>query len=606
MASPDLAPDSTSVASLPGGETRGRGGEKLPLSTKIYFGLPSVAGAGAAIAIGVYMPKFYSDVVLVPVGWLAIAIVLARALDAITDPLMGWVSDRTRSRFGRRRPWIALGVPFCAVALVALFSPPRELGSEGAALWFGISFILYFLFHTIYDMPHYGLGAELTLDYNERSSLFGWRAIFIVPGTILGAVLPWLAAATGDTRHAYAITSLLFAAVLVATYVLMLVRIRERPEFSARESNPLVPGIRRAMRNRPFRILLATYVVGSIPGAIPGTMVPYFSEYVIQVPPEKAGFWLMAFLVTYFGSGFLALPLWMALARRVGKLRVWLATYVIGITGGTLQFLMGPGDELWVLLILAYTGLQFGAGFFIGPAMQADVIDYDELHTGKRREAQYGSFWAIATKFVVIPSAAIPLGVLGAMGYVPNQVQSHQVIMALRIIFCFGPAAFSALSFLLAIRYPISEQVHRRILAGLEHHDRDEPAIDPLTEEVLLPPDRRAVEEKTGWLLDYFSPAELRHCAGAGPRALLHVVLGKTAAWAVLALGGGGLAYHWISQHGRDLSDLDNLVLTLIVLAAGVGLAGSLYHATRIRPAARMRRLLVAREVILTHLAAPG
>jgi len=358
------------------------------------------------------------------------------------------------------------------------------------------------------------------------------------------------------------------------------------------------------MRNRPFRILLFTYVIGSIPGAIPGTMVPYFSQYVIQVPSDQSSRWLAAFLITYFGAGFLALPLWMALARRIGKLRVWLATYAIGITGGSLQFLMGPGDQVLVLLVLAFTGLQFGAGFFIGPAMQADVIDYDELHTGKRREAQYGSFWAIATKLVVIPSAALPLAVIGAMGYVPNQSQSTDVILAIRIIFCFGPAVFSALSFLLAIRYPISEKIHRLILEGVRRHGRGESSVDPLTGELLPPPDHREVEEHTGWQLDYFSPSELRRHARGEQPGLLSSVLTKITLWAGLSAASAGLAVRWISARGQQLNDVENLVLTMVVLSAGVGLAGTLYHLTRIQPARRLRREPVPAEVIQRHLGA--
>ena len=102
------------------------------------------------VPILIHMPKFYADVVLVPLGYLAIAIAVARALDALSDPFVGWLSDRTHTRWGRRRPYMAIGAPLCAVAFWALFSPPAALSPHGAALWFGVTFILYFVFHTVY------------------------------------------------------------------------------------------------------------------------------------------------------------------------------------------------------------------------------------------------------------------------------------------------------------------------------------------------------------------------------------------------------------------------------------------------------------------------
>src|ERR1700674_3278096 len=130
--------------------TLARPPEPLPLSTKILYGTPNVAGAALIIPILINMPKFYADVVLVPLGFLAIAIALARSLDAISDPVVGWFSDRTRTRWGRRRPYIFVGAPLCAVAFWALMSPPAHLQGREAGLWFGVSFILFFIFHTLF------------------------------------------------------------------------------------------------------------------------------------------------------------------------------------------------------------------------------------------------------------------------------------------------------------------------------------------------------------------------------------------------------------------------------------------------------------------------
>src|SRR5271154_883645 len=123
--------------------------ERLSWGTKLLYGAPNFAGAALVIPILINMPKFYADVVLVPLGFLAMAIAIARSLAALTDPLMGWISDHTHTRLGRRRPYILIGAPLCGVAFFCLLNPPAALTGGRAAMWFGTTFILYFIFHTV-------------------------------------------------------------------------------------------------------------------------------------------------------------------------------------------------------------------------------------------------------------------------------------------------------------------------------------------------------------------------------------------------------------------------------------------------------------------------
>src|ERR1700677_1501134 len=131
-----------------GSTTAAHTSEPLTLKTKLLYGAPSFAGAGMVIPIFINMPKFYADNVLVPLGYLAMAIAIARSLDALSDPLMGWISDHTHTRLGRRRPYILLGAPLCGVAFFCLLNPPIALKGKDAAIWFLVSFILFFFFHT--------------------------------------------------------------------------------------------------------------------------------------------------------------------------------------------------------------------------------------------------------------------------------------------------------------------------------------------------------------------------------------------------------------------------------------------------------------------------
>jgi GPH family glycoside/pentoside/hexuronide:cation symporter len=559
--------------------------EKLPLRVKLSYGAPSFAGAGMAIPIAIHLTIFYSDVILVPLGLIALVKALARALDALTDPVMGWLTDSTRTRWGRRRPWILFGAPAAALAFYLMFTPPEDISGANATAWFAATYICYYLFHTVYIIPHNGLGPELTLDYNERSMLFGIREAFVVLGTLAAAVAPPLfIQAMGGAREGYSGFAALLAVLLAALYVNLVLQIRERPDFGARAPNPLVPGLRRVFRNKAFRILLIVYLTGAITGAIPGLMMPYFTKYVLQ--PENPDAWLAIFLAAYFGSGFLVLPIWIWLARRFEKKPVWLASFVPGITGSTALFFMGPGDIWPTFFVLIWAGAAFGAGLFLGPAMQADVIDYDELYTGKRREAQYGALWSIMQKFVVIPSMSVPLAILASVGYLPNVPQTETVQFTISAIFGLGPATTASIALILGFMYPISRRVHQKIWDGIEQLKRGEAAIDPISGHRIPPLSERHEDEDQGWYLDHYTTGELKLVLASGLAALRRRILLLQLAAIVV------LVFSVLALLGEvQLDAKPGIMAVLYVVSAGVGLAMFLFHLIRWRAVSRLTNL---------------
>lgn len=559
--------------------------EKLSWRVKLSYGAPSFAGAGMAIPIAIHLTIFYSDVILVPLGLIALVKALARALDALTDPLMGWLTDSTRSRWGRRRPWILFGAPAAALSFYLMFSPPESISGTNAAAWFAATYICYYLFHTIYIIPHYGLGPELTLDYNERSLLFGIREAFVVLGTLVAAVAPPLfIQSLGGARAGYSGFAALLGVLLVGLYLNLVIQIRERPEFVARAPNPLVPGLRRIFRNRAFRILLAVYLTSAITGAIPGLMMPYFTKYVLM--PENPDTWLAIFLAVYFGAGFLFLPVWIWLARRFEKKPVWLVSFIPSITGSLGLFFMGPGDLWPTFFVLAWAGAAFGAGLFLGPAMQADVIDYDELYTGKRREAQYVALWSIMTKFVVIPSMSIPLAVLATAGYLPNVPQTEEVQLTIRAIFGLAPASTASIALCIGLFYPISRAVHQKIWEGIERLKRGEPATDPINGHRIPPYAERHEDEDQGWFLDHYTSGELVHLMRRGLDSLRRrILLLQVISLAVLL--GASLAVAGEVRLDRD----PGVMAVLYVVAAGLGLTALVFHFVRWRAALRLTRI---------------
>ena len=552
-----------------------------------------------AIPIVIHLTIFYSDEVLVPLGFIALVKAIARAFDALTDPVMGWVTDHTRSRWGRRRPWMMIGAPLAALSFIALFAPPEDLTPGSAAVWFAIAYVSYYLFHTVYEIPHGGLGPELTLDYNERNVLFGWRAPFLVGGTMVAATLPpLLIGALAGVRAGYIAFAVIFGILLTALYANLVWRVKEREDFANRDPNPLVPGVRRVMRNRAFRVLLAVYVTGSITGAIPGLMMPYFTKYVLQ--PENPDQWLGIFLFVYFGSGFVSLPFWMWLARKLGKKQTWLISFVPGMTGSLMIFfLLGPGDLILTALILAWAGSAFSAGMFLGPSMQADVIDYDELYTGRRREAQYNGLWSVMTKFTVIPSMAVPLAILASYGYVPNVPQTETVQTLIRGIFGLAPFATSVVAFVIARRFPISQQIHEQIWEGIRAHQRGEPALDPLSRRTLPAPLDRGVDEQTSWFLDHFSTRELRRVLRSGPAAAISSSTLSAALALTICVAGVAVTLAEVS----DFTVEPGILAVFSVVVAGFGFTAFCYHLIRVRAAWKLRGAPVPVDQIEGHIA---
>jgi GPH family glycoside/pentoside/hexuronide:cation symporter len=599
MASPEFAPasDPASAPDEATSATFAEVGEKLPISIKLAYGMPNFAGVAMVIPLGIHMNIFYSDTLLVPLGYIGLAIALARGLDALTDPLMGWLTDRTKTRWGRRIPWMFVGAPLCAVAFFFLFSPPRGIHGIDAVPWLVSFYMIYYVTHTMYVIPHYGLGVELTQDYRERSSVFAWQEGFTLLGTLCGATLPYVALSlAGDPYSGYSAFAGIFGGLLALLYFWQCYKIKERPEFYQQKPNPIVPGLRRVMRNRPAMILLASYFMGAVAGAIPGLMTPYFVKYVLM--PENPDQIIAVYLATYFAAAVVTMPLWLLASRRFGKKPLLIISRMMGISASLMLFTMGEGDVLPSLLVLLWGGCALAPGIFLNQSIQGDVIDYDQLYSGRRREAQYGSAWSFVTKFTAVPSAAVPLAVLGSLGYVANQPQDESVVFAIRAIYGLAPASMGVLSLLAFMLFPIDEKAHGQVLEGIERHKRGESAVDPLTGKPVPPPNQRGIDEETGWFLDHFSPRELLRGVESGLASISNRAVLKT----VACLGGAAAMAMMVQPVLADLSVKPGIWTSLQVVAGGVCLGFVGFHAVRVRAARQLVANPIAATVIRRHL----
>lgn len=451
----------------------------------MYAG-PAFALAVVGIPIYVYVPKFYSDVVGINIALMGYLLFSVRIFDAIIDPLIGYASDRTQSRFGRRRPYIAIGSLFLAFSLLLLFNPPYVSPSL-ETLWFGFSVFGLFFFWTLVTVPYEALGPELTFDYDERTRLFSLRDGLLLVGTLVAAASPaviaslaGLSSGSEGERLKFFWISVAYAPLLVALCWICVLGLSEISANSTKDQ-PLCgklsgSGFRGIFRNRPFVILIMSYTIAAFGSNLPATLILYYVEYVLHSTRAEL------FLVIYFVVGVLFLPAWVGVAKKIGKKTTWLIAMAINTVAFIFVFFLGPGDEIPYGILVALSGIGFGATVAIPSAMQADVIDYDELMSGERREGQYVGLWSVTRKLAAAVGVGVALSILGYAGYQPNTSQTPDVTLVLRILYALVPCVCNALGFVIALRYPLSRRAHEEIRLAISQRKAGSQYSDPLGE----------------------------------------------------------------------------------------------------------------------------
>lgn len=387
------------------------------------------------------------------------ALLFARLFDAFVDPLMGWISDRTHTRLGRRRPWMLGAAIPLGVAFYGLFAPP-ELEGQGAML--GYLMLLYtgtFLLWTVGAIPYYSLGAELTDDYEDRTRVIAVREGWGLAGLLCATILPAYLIHLRGGREGYAAMGAILGAATAFFLFAAGVASRERREFQGRESLNPYRGIIRSLQNPHFRPLLAAFSLSAIAGAVPATLVIYVAVYIIGTPEwwtQSAPGWLPTwsyYLLLYFASAVFSLPLWNRVAAGSGKKATWAIAIALATATSAACFWLDDGSIGLFSVILVLGGASFGNYLALPPSMVADLIDHDEAATGMRREGAYFALWSFATKAGNAITGFAALQVLEHVGYVPGQPQTETVKLWMLWMYSWFPALFYLLSGLALRRF---------------------------------------------------------------------------------------------------------------------------------------------------------
>ena len=443
--------------------------KKVPLGTTIAYGMPGLGAGYMYLLMSLYVMKFSTDVLLIAPSVMGIIFSISRIWDAISDPIAGYLSDRTTFKFGRRRTWMLLSFVPISFGFLAVFSPPESMQGQSLDLWMMIAILSFYSAITLFNVPHMALGAELSEDYHERTRLFGVRHIGFTLGSILSLVSMSLLISeennpTGDVRELASNLAFFAVAVMSLMIFFSVSRLKEDPKFQNRVNKNPFKAFRDVWVNPHAKILIIVLFIENLGDAVIGVLTLYVTQYIVEAPA-----WAPIIIFAYMLPSALSVPLWIPLSRRFGKIRLWVFSLALtGISFGgifIIPFLDSVTDRLIVMFLGAILGgMASGCGGAIGPSVKGDVIDYDEYLTGERKE---GSYFA-ALNFVYKSATGIMLLVTGFVlqfsGFIPNQPQTMEVKIALISLYGLVPLVFYSLgSYLLYKKFKFGEKEHAAI-----------------------------------------------------------------------------------------------------------------------------------------------
>jgi GPH family glycoside/pentoside/hexuronide:cation symporter len=435
---------------------------KLTKFQLFCYGITDMPLHFALTPVPIFVPKYYTAELGLSLFVVGNFTLLARVLDVFTDPLIGYWSDRTQTRWGSRRPWIVAGAPLMMASFYLLFIPVEN---AGAVYLIGCLAVLY-LALTMMLIPYYAWAAELSPEYNERSRITGWRSAIGIVGNMLVQFVPiffLVFYAYGGDAAVMQIIAYMMVALLPISVFLTVSRGPETKQFIS-SATPLVKGLRLMWSNGPFKRLIASLMISSTAFNITTPLYGFFIAYVLG-----AGDFVVVMLAFFYTSNIIGVPFWVWLSQRIGKHRAYGLCFITIGCANPLYIFHGWGDFWWMLPITVVSGFAGGAFASIPNSMKADVIDLDKMKSGDNRSASFFAAWSFTQKMSAALGGWIALTTLGLIGFDPQlgRENSAEHMLGLRMLFTIPPSLLFFTAAALIWNYPITEKRHRRMREAL-------------------------------------------------------------------------------------------------------------------------------------------
>jgi GPH family glycoside/pentoside/hexuronide:cation symporter len=445
------------------------------ISALSAYAAPGVPEAMLLYCASLVIPGFYATEMGLSTRLIGVSMVVARTFDAVIDPIIGYLSDRSAHLWGGRKPWLAAGALVSSVAVAFLYAPHKGIG---VGYYLGWTICLYFGW-TMAIIPYDAWGADISSEYLERTRIFTYRATAYYLGSLLFLASPFLGVSRDVSFNA---DVLHFNAQLVAVLFAFTVPIAflygPRARFGQARSPVDFWGILANVRNnRPMLLFLLSY---SISGISLGVFLALSYIYIVSYLKLPQAFPVI--LLSYAVANLISVPIWLRIIRKIGKHRAW----ALGVFGDALiyPFLAplapGPASYVPALVLITISGFADAVSRVASDAILGDIVDFDELRTGKNRAANYYALKSLVTKGNIALCGGFAFLAIGLFGYEPAaQSNGHWGVFGLLLTLLFIPAVLYVISGLLMWRFPIDRRrqdvIRRRLdaraLRGVRFRD---------------------------------------------------------------------------------------------------------------------------------------
>jgi len=438
---------------------------------KLGFGAGEFSSSIFFTLTSFWLMNFLTDEVRLSAAIAGTALLVGKIWDAIIDPFIGYVSDRTHSRWGRRRPYLLFfAIPFGA-AFVLMFRNPDIASQSGKFIWALLTYVFFCTVYSFTNIPYNALLPEMTTDYNERTNISGYKQLFAVIGTLLGAgaAMPLMAIFSGGSAGFIGMSAV-FGFLAAVSLLVTFFSVREPKVIEATVKSSVFESLKDVVTNKPYMLLLFTWFANSTAVAVMQTMLIYYYKYLIQ--DENS---VTLAMITLLVVTMITIPLWVWLAKKVGKKQAYISGMTLTLAAVlTFAFAADRMGDIPALILMALAGVGFASHYVAPWAMVPDSIEYGFSISGKRNEGVYYSVWT----FVIALGGALAGFLVGQgldlFGYVPNVLQTAESMLGIRLLIGILPAIFILAANIVLGFYPLNKKRYEEVLLKIKEMESGE------------------------------------------------------------------------------------------------------------------------------------